>query len=127
MRELTDVHALAARLERLETGEAARAALYRYAEGADTRDWALLRTCFTDELEVDFSSGFGFPVVRATTFEVEGVHEGAWFGFAHDAVVRIRPGRTDIRVAARDRTRPDGGAACRLAGKLADALEAAAR
>lgn len=69
----------------------------------------------------------GFPVVRATTFEVEGVHEGAWFGFAHDAVVRIRPGRTDIRVAARDRTRPDGGAACRLAGKLADALEAAAR
>ncbi|MBD3837067.1 DUF1499 domain-containing protein [Brevundimonas sp.] len=68
-----------------------------------------------------------FPVVRATTFEVEGVHEGAWFGFAHDAVVRIRPGRTDIRVAARDRTRPDGGATCRLAGKLADALEAAAR
>jgi len=69
----------------------------------------------------------GFPVVRAATFEVEGVHEGAWFGFAHDAVVRIRPGRTDIRVAARDRTRPDGGATCRLADKLATALEANAR
>lgn len=66
----------------------------------------------------------GFPVVRASTFEVEGVHEGAWFGFAHDAVVRIRPGRTDIRVAARDKARPDGGATCRLAGKLAAALEA---
>ena len=39
----------------------------------------------------------------------------------------LRPGRTDIRVAARDRTRPDGGATCRLAGRLADALEAAAR
>jgi hypothetical protein len=69
----------------------------------------------------------GFPVVRASTFEVEGVHEGAWFGFAHDAVVRIRPGRTDIRVAARDRTRPDGGATCRLAAELAAALERNAR
>jgi Protein of unknown function (DUF1499) len=64
----------------------------------------------------------GFPVVRAATFEVEGVHEGAWFGFAYDAVIRIRPGRTDIRVAARD-SRPDGGATCRLMGKIVAALE----
>lgn len=41
-----DVTALAARLERLETAEAARAALYRYAEGADTRDWDLLGSAF---------------------------------------------------------------------------------
>jgi hypothetical protein len=68
----------------------------------------------------------GFPVVRAATFEVEGVHEGAWFGFAYDAVVRIRPGRTDIRVAARD-PRPDGGATCRLMGKIVAALEEEAR
>lgn len=65
----------------------------------------------------------GFPVVRASTFEVEGVHEDAWFGFAYDAVVRIRPGRTDIRVSARD-ARPDGGATCRLMGKVVAALEA---
>jgi hypothetical protein len=64
----------------------------------------------------------GFPIVRASTFEVEGVHEGAWFGFAYDAVVRIRPGRTDIRVAARD-PRPDGGATCRLMDKIVTALE----
>lgn len=64
----------------------------------------------------------GFPVVRAATFEVEGVHEGAWFGFAYDAVIRIRPGRTDIRVAARD-PRPDGGATCRLMEKIVVALE----
>lgn len=64
----------------------------------------------------------GFPVVRASTFEVEGVHEGAWFGFAYDAVIRIRPGRTDIRVAARD-PRPDGGATCRLMAKIVTALE----
>jgi len=41
----------------------------RYATGVDSRDWALLRTCFTDVLEVDFSSGFGFPVVRAPADE----------------------------------------------------------
>lgn len=64
----------------------------------------------------------GFPIVRAATFEVEGVHEGAWFGFAYDAVIRIRPGRTDIRVAARD-PRPDGGATCRLMNKIVAALE----
>ncbi len=65
----------------------------------------------------------GFVVTRATTFQVEAVHEGAWFGFVNDAVVRIRPGRTDIRVAARD-ARPDGGATCRLATKIARNLEA---
>ena len=65
----------------------------------------------------------GFVVTRATTFQVEAVHAGAWFGFITDAVVRIRPGRTDIRVAARD-TRPDGGATCRLAARIARNLEA---
>lgn len=64
----------------------------------------------------------GFPIVRATTFEVEGVHEGAWFAFPYDAVVRIRPGRTDIRVAARD-PRPDGGATCRLMEKIVAGLQ----
>ena len=44
-----DVAALAARLERLESAELARAALYRYAEGADTRDWALLASAFAEE------------------------------------------------------------------------------
>ena len=36
--------------------------------------------------------------------------------------VRIRPGRTDIRVAARD-SRPDGGATCRLMNRIVTALE----
>lgn len=53
----------------------------------------------------------------------DGDHAGFWFGVTHDAVVRIRPGRTDIRVAARD-ARPHGGEACRLAGKISQALQA---
>jgi len=36
----------------------------RYATGTDARNWELFRSCFTDDLEVDFSSGFGLPVVR---------------------------------------------------------------
>ncbi len=29
---------------------------HRYALGADTRDWELFRRCFTDDVEVDFTS-----------------------------------------------------------------------
>ena len=30
--------------------------VYRYATGVDTRDWAMYRSLFTDEVEIDFSS-----------------------------------------------------------------------
>lgn len=36
----------------------------RYATGTDSHDWELFRSCFTDEVEADFSEGFGLPVVR---------------------------------------------------------------
>ena len=58
----------------------------------------------------------GFGVQRA-----DGTRTGYWFGVTHDAVIRIRPGRTDIRVAARD-SLPHGGEACRLATRISEAL-----
>lgn len=53
-----------------------------------------------------------------------GTHRGFWFGVVHDAVIRIRPGRTDVRVAARD-GRPHGGEACRLATEISRRLQVA--
>lgn len=44
-----DVSALIARLERLETAEAARAASWRYARAVDGPDFALLATVFSED------------------------------------------------------------------------------
>lgn len=38
--------------------------VYAYAAGVDTRDWALYRSIFTDEVEFDFSSFDGNPARR---------------------------------------------------------------
>lgn len=38
--------------------------IYCYATGVDTRDWALYRSIFTDEIEIDFSSWDGRPPRR---------------------------------------------------------------
>jgi len=66
--------------------------------------------------ESGFSLQGGVTVARAA-----GTHRGFWFGTVHDAVIRIRPGRTDIRVAARD-DRPHAGEACRLATEISRRL-----
>src|SRR5690606_10100630 len=66
--------------------------------------------------ESGFALDGGVTVARAA-----GTHRGFWFGVTHDAVVRIRPGRTDVRVAARD-GRAHGGEACRLATQISERL-----
>jgi NADH:ubiquinone oxidoreductase subunit K len=64
----------------------------------------------------------GFNVRGSVTVSrAVGSQRGFWFGTTHDAVIRIRPGRTDIRVAARD-GRPHGGEACRLTTRLSELL-----
>ena len=63
----------------------------------------------------------GFAVERAGVAAVYGTRRGFWFGVRHDVAVRIRPGRTDFRVAARD-DRPHGGEACRLVKDISAAL-----
>lgn len=66
----------------------------------------------------------GFTLRGAGVARADGSREGFWFGFDHDAVIRIRPGRTDIRVAARDH-RLHGGEACRMATAISQTLRAA--
>lgn len=68
----------------------------------------------------------GFEVRRTGVTGVYGTRIGTWFGVPFDVAVRIRPGRTDIRVAARDR-RAHGGEACRLAAGLSERLRVAHR
>lgn len=68
----------------------------------------------------------GFGVRRAGVTGVYATRRGFWFGFTEDVVVRIRPGRTDIRIAARD-ARPHGGQACRAVTQLSQALKVGER
>lgn len=63
----------------------------------------------------------GFTVLGTAPFRVDGRKEGAWFGLTHDVSIRIRPGRTDVRVAARD-SLPVGDEACRLAKAVVEGL-----
>src|SRR5690606_2126175 len=56
----------------------------------------------------------GFTVFGTSPFRVDGRQQSAWFGVTHDVTVRIRPGRTDVRVAGRDSLKI-GDEACRLA------------
>jgi len=65
----------------------------------------------------------GFRITDASLFQIRGERAGTFFGLQHEAVIRIRPGRTDVRVVARY-DRADSGETCRLAGKLVAALQA---
>ncbi|AOS64144.1 nuclear transport factor 2 family protein [Actinoalloteichus hymeniacidonis] len=53
-----------ARLRRLADRAEINDVQLRYAWGTDSRDWQLFRSCFTEEIEIDFSAGFGLAAVR---------------------------------------------------------------
>lgn len=63
----------------------------------------------------------GFTLRRTGVSRADGTRSSTWYGFGYDVVMRIRPGRTDIRVAARD-ARPHGGEACRLVTRISASL-----
>lgn len=67
----------------------------------------------------------GVTVMGASPFRVDGWTEGAFFGVQHDVTVRIRPGRTDVRVSGRDGL-PIGDQACKLASNIVAAMHEAA-
>ena len=82
------------------------------------------RTQVAPEVGAAALEAAGFTVVGTSPFRIEATREGFWFGFTQDAVLRIRPGRTDVRVSGRE-GRADGGEACRLAGAISESLRAA--
>ena len=69
--------------------------------------------------------GAGFSVTESQLFRSRGVRDGFWFGMGHEAVIRIRPDRTDVRVVARY-DRRDGAQTCRIARQIVAGLQAGA-
>ncbi|WP_375501497.1 nuclear transport factor 2 family protein [uncultured Jatrophihabitans sp.] len=57
------------RLQELSDRAAIAAVQYRYATASDSHDIELLRSCFGAQVEIDFSSGFGSPVVQVSADE----------------------------------------------------------
>jgi len=50
--------------------------LVRYATGIDFKDWALLRTCWTDDVEADYGEVGQYSGVDAITDLMEQLHHG---------------------------------------------------
>lgn len=106
---------------RILAAERARDGAVPLGSSASCEGLAALPTQVAPETAAWALEQAGFTVLGAAAFRAEGVRQGYWFGLGHDAVVRIRPGRTDIRVAARE-DQPQGDAACRLARRIAAAM-----
>ena len=56
--------------------DAVRDVLVRYATAIDTRDWTLLRSCFTDDAETDYGESGSWRDVDGLTAFMEAAHAG---------------------------------------------------
>ncbi len=68
--------------------------LVRYATGIDTRDWELLRTCFTDDCEADYGELPGIGTLRWFS----GDEITAWIEASHAAMGHTMHRITNARV-----------------------------
>jgi 3-phenylpropionate/cinnamic acid dioxygenase small subunit len=50
--------------------------LIRYATGIDTKDWALFRSCWTDDIDVDYGDLGRFETADALTDLMTRIHDG---------------------------------------------------
>jgi 3-phenylpropionate/cinnamic acid dioxygenase small subunit len=50
--------------------------LIRYATGIDSKDWPLLRSCWTDEIDVDYGDLGHFATAEALTDLMRQIHDG---------------------------------------------------
>lgn len=103
----------------------------RQADGADTLAPGVgLNGCAIANLPTQVAPGVAGYALREAGFTIRdlgvnrgsGVHTSPFFDRTYDAVIRIRPGLTDVRVAPRDGAH-DHGTSCRLATRILSELQ----
>lgn len=73
--------------------------LIRYATGIDAKDWALFRTCWTDEVDIDYGDVGTFTDADAFTTLMEQIHGG--MGQTYHRISNIVIDVRDYRATAR--------------------------
>ena len=97
--------------------------LVRYATGIDRRDWALFRTCFTDDCEADYGEIGVWHGVEEITDWMTVVHEACGPTLHRITNIAVVPGEGG-GVTARSYVEalvlgPDNGAGVRASARLA--------
>jgi hypothetical protein len=114
-----------------QVGFSTRVMAERLAEGADPLVVDVGHNgCAISSVSTQTAPGVAGYALQEAGFEIRdlgvnranGVHVSVWFDRTYDAAIRIRPGRTDLRVTPRDGLR-DGGTSCRLAKTILSALQ----
>jgi hypothetical protein len=73
--------------------------LIRYATGIDSKDWPLLRSCWTDEIDVDYQQLGRFTSADALTDVMRQLHEnmGPTYHRMSNFVIAVDGGRATVR------------------------------
>jgi 3-phenylpropionate/cinnamic acid dioxygenase small subunit len=73
--------------------------LIRYATGIDSKDWPLLRSCFTDQIDVDYQQLGHFTSADALTEVMTRLHEnmGPTYHRMSNFVINVEGDRASVR------------------------------